>query len=249
MSTYKLIQQVTEKHFKIRQIEANSAHEYQQEKNKIGVAYDDINLGGWQKQNYPAGDFIIHWRTNFGYGKQEYAYAYILYHNRKKDTRTFVKCYKNVASLEEVAGLMNKYANLSAEELMELFENVVDRLGMYHYQFDHSTSYDFMLEAGYTDEVIDDMYHLDYDSVCLRELQKSMATAVTLQVRCEILYRISTHLNENENKVVDDIKTRLAGIYEGYKIGGLNLILKGKYGSHHLIGNFDYQANPPRSHI
>ncbi|RYY49293.1 MAG: hypothetical protein EOO06_07640 [Chitinophagaceae bacterium] len=246
MPTYNVIHQVTEKHFELKQFIANSADEYQQEKSKIGITYDDIHSGGWRKKDYPAGDFIVHWRTNYGYGKQSYAYAYILYLNKNKDTRTFIKCYENVQSLKEVAELMNKYAKITNDDIRELFENVVDRLGMYHNQFEHNTSYDFMLEVGYDNNSSEQLYHLDYDSVCLRELQKSMETAVKLQVSCETLYRLSTHLDQSENQVVENIKTRLAGLYEKYRIGVTNLVWRGRYGSKHIIGNFDYLANAPK---
>lgn len=246
MTTYKVIHQITEKQFEVRQFESNSADEYELNKHKLGIAYDDIHLGGWRKNNYPAGDFIIQWRTNFGYAKQSNAHAYVLYYNRKKDTKTFVKSYENITSLEDVAALMNKYANMSNDDFRSLFEDVVDRLGMYHHEFRDNTSYDFMLESLNADRTSKQLGKLDYDNACIRELQKSMKVAVDLQVKCEILYRISTHLDTVEESTIKEIKERLTKINDEYQIGKVNLVHNGLYGHKHLVGNYDYMGNPPK---
>ncbi len=246
MAIYKVIHQITEKQFEVRQFEANSADEYDLNKHKLGIAYDDIHYGKPQKKDYSAGDFIIQWRTNFGYEKQSNAHAYVLYYNRKQDTKTFVKSYENIPSLEDVAALMNKYANMNNDGFRSLFDDVVDRLGMYHHEFRDNTSYDFMLESLNADRTSKQLGKLDYDNACIRELQKSMKVAIDLQVKCEILYRISTHLDRVEESTIKDIKERLAKINDEYQIGKVNLVYNGLYGHKHLVGNYDYMANPPK---
>jgi hypothetical protein len=146
MASYKIIQKINETNYKVQEITAVDNEDYYNQVAELKDAFPNVWGTGWCKTDYRAGKFVIRWLTNFNYGKQSYSYEFVLYVNESKGTRTFIDYLNNVNSLEDVAQLMNKYTNLSIDDVWELLDNSIHRLGLYHRCFKLLKDYNTDLE-------------------------------------------------------------------------------------------------------
>jgi len=241
----RIIHKINENTFQVKKISSINRDDFNKQIQALGTTFPDVTATGWCKTEYQAGKFIVQWRTNFNYGKQTYGYAFILYINATKGTRTYIDYKENVHDLEVITEIMNYYANLSLDDVWELLENTIDRLGLYHSFFKLKKDYEHDLESGYDWDSHKQITSPDYDFQCFRYLKTSMESAVRLNMSIQVLYRLSRWIeNEGDIPILNDLIERLQKLIVQCDEDLPYLISNGKVGNDHFIGNYDIYKYP-----
>lgn len=241
MAIYNIIHQIGEKKFEVKQVNAFSKEDLEVVRKGLGNTFTSLEgTTGWAKRDYPAGRFTLQWRINFNYGKQTYGYIFALYNDAKRNTKTFIQFHDNVANLEDLVSLMNKYSNLSSDDIWELFENSVSRLGMYHAHFKVYKNYDEDLETGYNFESFEELNSQDHDHQCVKAMVKSMEAAAAIQ--SEIIYlnkrAASPNIPEDACLEVKQMVDGIKDLHGKFNFSICPLTWRGRYGSGLAVGNY-----------
>jgi hypothetical protein len=241
MDRIKVIHQVNDNTFELKEIEYFWSSEIAAKKAELGITYDDVTHTGWATTEYPAGRFIIKWHTNFNYGKQTFVKAYIFYVNPTKGTKTFIDFIENVPNLETIASLMNKYANINQEQLWELFDNAVNRLGLYHRL--HRQQRDNTMDTGYDYTTFDTLDSGDFDRKCLQHVKDAQDVAVTLQRNIRYLYRMTAGIKAIDDLMIKRIIDKLQSLDKEYNVSDKPIFWNGRLGQEHTIGDFSLMVD------
>lgn len=241
MKRIKVIHQINDNTFEVKEIEYLWPTEIASKKAELGITYDDVTFTGWGTTEYPAGRFIIKWQTNFNYGKQTFAKADIFYVNTAKATKTFIDFIEEAPNLEAIASLMNKYANINQEQLWELFDNSINKLGLYHRL--HRQLQDYSMDTGYEYTTPNVLNPGDFDRRCLRHVQDAQYVAVSLQRKIRILYRMTAGIKSIDDQMTNRIIDWLQSLDKEYNVSDKPIFWNGRLGQEHTIGDYSLMTD------